>query len=276
MHLALQLIYHHFYPHLHTLTQTQISQSLRGVATTNHLQNTSGTRHVGPTPQLPHKRQVLNTTPKLRFTLGRSYFAFLTQDLTYFHASLPSHADLGVLDYLTDNLGPNVHRFGRPPLHRITNMKISGLGIVSEVSYLGAEPVEYRNLSQILGKHEAYLNAAVHAHEKGNVVDWIEFFRDTWATAIYLDSFTSLLQAVRRNLSSDKGMISLLGRIFERAEKMEQDSDIADYRRNIVGPHGEHVAEVTLKTIEASALDYLRENSDFLPHFYLKTRENTK
>lgn len=269
MHVALQLLYRHFYPHLHHLSPSQITQSLRGVTPSAF----AGVATSGPTPQLPAKRAVLSTYPTIRFTLGRSFFAYLAGDLTYFHAVLPSMAELDALEYVTDNLGPNIHRFGRPPLHHVTNVKISGLGIFSEFVYLGAEPIEYRNLSQLIGKHEAYLNAAVNAHIKGNVVDWIEFFRDTWATSVYLESFHFLIQAIRRNLTSDKGMISLLGRIFERAERIDEDADVADYRRNIVGPHGEHVSEVTMKTIEASTLDYLRDNADFLPHFYLKSRD---
>jgi hypothetical protein len=268
MHVALQLLYAHFYPNLAKLSPSQVQQSLRGTTPSQFV----GVATAGPTPQLPGKRSV-STTPNVRFSLGRATYGFLAGDLFFFRCALPSLADLGAIDVLTDNLAPHIQRFGRPPPQHLTNLKISGLGVVSEVVYVGMEPVEYRNLSQIVGKHEAYLNAAVHAHEKGNVPDWIDFFRDTWATAVYLDSFHHLLQAVRRNLASDKGMISLLGRIFERSERIDEDADLADYRRNIIGPRGEHVPEITLKTIEASALDYLRDNAEFLPHFYMKSRD---
>lgn len=263
MHVALQLIYRHFHPELDRLAPSQVARSLRGLTVSSTAPDHGA--------QQPAKRSV-SGQPVVRFSLPRSFYSVLPFDLTFFHGTMPDPAlHIGTTDYLTDSLAAHAHRIGKPPPQRITSLKLSGLGIVSTLCYLGYEPIEFRNLSLLPGKHEAYLNAAVHAHEKGHVTDWIIFFRETWTTTLYLESFHYLLQAIRRNLVSDKGMITLFSRIFERAETLDDDGDLSDFRRNIIGPHGEHVAEVTMKSVETTTMDFLRENADFLPHFYLKS-----
>jgi hypothetical protein len=146
---------------------------------------------------------------------------------------------------------------------------MDGFGVVTELLYAGLDTIEFRNLSQLPGRHEAYLNSAVHAFKKGYVTDWTDFFRETWTTALYTDSFTSLITALRVSLPSDKGAILLLSRVFERAEITIEDADVSDYRRGLTGAHGEALTELTFKTIESTTTDFMRENADFLPKFYV-------
>lgn len=146
---------------------------------------------------------------------------------------------------------------------------MDSLGVVAEVVYAGLDEVEFRNLSVVPGKHEAYLNSAIHAHKRGLVDDWIEFFRGEWTSVLYMDSFSSLVTALKRSLQNDKGMIMLLSRIFEKSETTLDDSEVDEYRRILLGAHGELIPEITKRTAEAESMEYLREHKDFLPKYYM-------
>lgn len=129
--------------------------------------------------------------------------------------------------------------------------------------------MENRNLSLLPGLHESYLNSAVHSHMKGFVADWIEHFRQEWATFLFQDRFPLLVQALRKNLSSDKGMIMMLSRVFERAESCVDDQEVSDMRREVVGAHGELAPELTIRTVETEAIEFIKNNRTLLPKYYI-------
>jgi hypothetical protein len=146
------------------------------------------------------------------------------------------------------------------------------LGTVVEVCYVGEDYVENRNFALLPGIHEAYLNAAAHTHGKGWITDWVEFLRQDWAAAIYQDRFPVLVHALRRSLATDKGMLVMLSRVFERAENCSDPMEIADTRREMMGAHGELAPETTLKTIETETLEFLKENRALLPRFHIPNK----
>lgn len=146
--------------------------------------------------------------------------------------------------------------------------QIDHLGTVCEVIYAGLQPVEFRNLSVLPGKHETYLNSCIHAHRKNLVEDWIEYFRGDWAALLFSDDFQSFAKALKQSVLSDKGMVMLISRIFDKAESTLDDMDVDDYRRDVIGAHGELVAENTKKLIEGQMADFLREQRPFFPKYY--------
>jgi hypothetical protein len=146
------------------------------------------------------------------------------------------------------------------------------LGIVVEFTYIGDERVENRNLALLPGVHEAYLGSAAHMHGKMYVLDWIEHFRQEWASAVFQDKFPVLVQALRKTLSSDRNMMMLLNRVFERAETCTDNQELADYRRELLGPNGELAPEATLRAIEADTIAYLKDNRTLLPRFYMPNK----
>lgn len=252
---ALQLLQRHLHPAPGTLSRVPM---LHGVVGSDESKS-AGNAHRYP-----------NTRPNIRFSLPRAATANLPGDVVFFRSTLPFPPSNDLLDYVTDNSIANAHRFGPPAPKRITCLRISSLGIVSEICYAGLDTIETRNLAQLPGKHEMLLNSAVHAHSKSLVKDWIDFFREEWATAIFVDSFQALIMSVKKSLASDKGTIMLLSRIFERMESVADDLDVAEFRRTLVGAHGELIPDLTQKTIETSTMDYLRENAEFLPKFHMQ------
>jgi hypothetical protein len=141
--------------------------------------------------------------------------------------------------------------------------------MLTEVSYVGLDYVEFRNLSLLPGFHEAILNNAVQSHNKGIIEDWIEFFRKDWTTAIYLHSFPKLISSLRASLASDKGMMLLMNRIFEKADMTADDTDVSEFRKTIIGSFGELIPELTKKLIYTETYEFIKENREFLPKFYI-------
>jgi len=206
----------------------------------------------------------------LLFSLPRSVTGPLPGDLHYFYSALP-RPPRDLVGYVTDNSVTRSHadHFGAPPPRRVTLLKTDSFGTATELTYAGLDTIESRNLSQVTGKHESFLNSALHAHNNKFVEDWIEFFRQPWASVIYQDTFPLLLAALKKNMQSDKGMIMLLSRIFEKAELEQDNVVVGEYRTTLVGAHGEQAPEITKKIVEVETLEFLRENKDFLPKIYL-------
>jgi hypothetical protein len=258
IYVALQVILQHLHPqpeHLRTVHKSIFAAHLPDPAAS---------------PEQPSALRPLGTLHKIRFSLPRSYTSLLPGDLVYFHSALPKPPQDRV-SYLTDNATVMVGLFEHVPPRRVTLLVTDVYGTVSELVYAGLDDIEPRNLSLLPGKHEAYLNSAVHAHQMKHVYDWIEFFRSRWATVLYQDNFPNLMNTLKKNLQSDKGMIMLLSRIFEKAEVEDDIANVAKYRRSTIGAHGELAPEVTRKVVEAELLEYVRENKDFLPELFVPT-----
>lgn len=64
-------------------------------------------------------------------------------------------------------------------------------------------------------------------------------------------------------------MIMILNRVYEKSETIQDDQEIAVFRREFLGSNGELIPENTYKTIEADTLDYLKDNRALLPSYYL-------
>mmetsp|Transcript_16681 Transcript_16681/g.28251 ORF Transcript_16681/g.28251 Transcript_16681/m.28251 type:complete len:1262 (-) Transcript_16681:1911-5696(-) len=209
-----------------------------------------------------------NRPPLPTFQLPRGVSSDMPGGLHYFSSRLPS-IPVEATSYLTNGQSSQDAFLTANARNRNCLLKTDYHGTVVEFTYLGEDAVENRNLGLLTGMNEAYLNSAVHCHSKGYVADWIEFFRREWATALYQDRFPMLVQSVRHNLADDKGMSMILTRVFERAETAVDDQEVAEFRREFLGPHGELAPEATNKHIQAEAVEFLKENHEALPHYYL-------
>ena len=138
--------------------------------------------------------------------------------------------------------------------------------------YIGEEVIEERNFHLLTGKHESFLNAAIHAFESGIIDDWISFFRSEWADIIYHDRFPLLLKSLKESVQNDVGMINILEKIFFYSET-NPDIEVSKERKEIIGRHGETVPELTSQIIQAEVKDYLKKNKDMLPRYYYQQEE---
>ncbi|EER11232.1 hypothetical protein Pmar_PMAR014533 [Perkinsus marinus ATCC 50983] len=64
-------------------------------------------------------------------------------------------------------------------------MKVDKLGKISELTYLGGEPLELHNLHALLGMPVAYLNDISKKCSDGQTKAIIEYLEDSWAKALF-------------------------------------------------------------------------------------------
>lgn len=146
---------------------------------------------------------------------------------------------------------------------------MDNLGTVVDVIYIGTERVEGRNLVKIPGWHESYLNSAIHTFSTGAVHDWISFFREGWASALYHDKFYELALNLRRALALDKGALAVVEAVCEVAENSSDDQLVAGKRKEIIGSRGELLQDTTKQVIDSAALDFLRRQKNMLSRFHV-------
>lgn len=151
---------------------------------------------------------------------------------------------------------------------------------MNEFIYIGEDAVEERNLSQLLGLHEALLNGAIYTYESKEVDDvhwdWISFFRGSWAAALYHDKFPSLLQAMRLTLKTDKGMLLMLQRVLEMAAQQPENLELSKHRRDFTGPRGEGLPESTVTAVAADVQDHLKLHKTVLRQYNVDVLAKSK
>lgn len=150
-------------------------------------------------------------------------------------------------------------------------VKTDQYGIIVEIIYLGSEEVEYENLSRLVGLHEASLNSASFGYDEGEIVDWIEYFRENWTTALFHDKYSEFAAAVKESLDADKGTFSAIDEVLHAAARNTDDAAVVAVRRNFTGERYEHLHELTKKQIESQTVDYLKQNKNYLNKYFTPT-----
>lgn len=150
-----------------------------------------------------------------------------------------------------------------------SHSQVDSLGVIVEIVYIGQEQVEMRNLSQIIGWHESFVNNVSYSYSAGLVRDWISFFREGWATALCHDKFPELASGLRKALEGDKNLFGILDRVFEQAENSSDDQLVAGTRREIIGDRGELLPSSTKQYIETQTLEFLKKHRHMLSRFYI-------
>ncbi|GMI01226.1 hypothetical protein TrST_g7007 [Triparma strigata] len=199
------------------------------------------------------------------FSAPRSVSCALPGGLFYSRISLPVINPLTTTNMITGGLGEGT-------CNRYCVLKTDPRGVVVEFIYLGTAEVQVQNLSNVVGLQEAYLNSCVGAYNKGNVSDWIDFFRADWSTAIFHDRFPLLHSSLRGLLSSDEGAFDVSLMLTRMLEEGKDDETLNSLRINAVGPGGTMLMPSTKKMVEANGIEFLRKNKVVLNRFKLPER----
>ncbi|KAJ1459041.1 hypothetical protein M885DRAFT_460321 [Pelagophyceae sp. CCMP2097] len=146
--------------------------------------------------------------------------------------------------------------------------KIDSHGILAEVVYLGKEAVEPRNLSRLVGSHEAYLNSAWQSYQRGVVDDWIAFFRGDWCSALTLDRGAQLQETLLALLQGNDGARAIVEQLLADATTKD-DSTLRDVRAHALGVGGESLPQETKDLLLNAVVGYLRKNRGLLPRYHL-------
>mmetsp|Transcript_12238 Transcript_12238/g.25072 ORF Transcript_12238/g.25072 Transcript_12238/m.25072 type:complete len:1447 (+) Transcript_12238:1-4341(+) len=204
-----------------------------------------------------------------KFTAPRSVSGWMPGGFFYCRVSLPAIEE-GCSSMITGGVGDGT-------LGRYSILRCDPRGVACEFIYLGKEDIEVSNYSKIIGIQEAYLNSAVANYERGNIDDWIDFFREDWSTAVMHDRFPLLHASFRSLLMNDEGAFDVSDMLVRGMEEEGKDDETLNTtRRNMVGPGGSMLMPSTKKLVEANAIEFLRKNKGVLDRFLLPERTGKK
>lgn len=132
-------------------------------------------------------------------------------------------------------------------------------GIIDSVTYLGKLNVSYNSLISLVGLHETYLNELFARYELNMVEDIPEFLSENWAIAIYHDNFSKLVIKMK-TIIQDDDIESIINNILNNNLTLSREN----LKLILKG-----VSDSTLKKIELELINFLQENKNHLPFYYL-------
>ncbi|KAL3662334.1 hypothetical protein V7S43_012661 [Phytophthora oleae] len=152
---------------------------------------------------------------------------------------------------------------------RYTCLLFDDVGVLNRLEYLGDGAVPVRNLQNIVGLHEAYLNSALASYAAGKVHDWVAFFAHPWTSALYHDRFPAFRAKLRTLLAKDDGVRAI---VDDAAAFMSETGDTKGamaLAQERVGRGGSALEPSTRRLVESQVLEFLGSNRDVLNMFLL-------
>ncbi|KAL7690721.1 putative cilia-and flagella-associated protein [Plasmopara halstedii] len=213
---------------------------------------------------------------------GKHYVQVSVPDLTNTLALHPlstntasQATDVNLID--TDNRAPS--SLGRKinESSRYTCLFFDDVGVLIRLEYLGDDPVSVRNLQNLVGLHEAYLNSAVASYSAGKVVDWVTFFAQPWASALYHDRFPAFRARLREFLAKDDEVRAIADDAVAFMRETGDTMGAIALAQERVGRGGGNLEPSTRRLVESQVLEFLSSNRDVLNMFLLpKGQQSSK
>ena len=86
---------------------------------------------------------------------------------------------------------------------RHARVLLERFGRVAELTYVGSDAVEARNLAGIVGRSASFLNGLVRRADRQDLPDLVAFLRQGWATGLFHDRFAQLVASLRAAVGAD-------------------------------------------------------------------------
>ncbi|RLN88671.1 hypothetical protein BBJ28_00009095 [Nothophytophthora sp. Chile5] len=153
--------------------------------------------------------------------------------------------------------------------HRYTCLLFDDLGTLSRLEYLGDGAVPVRDLQNLIGLHEAYLNSALASFAAGKVHDWIAFFAHPWASALYHDRFPAFRTKLRTLLAKDDGVRAIADDAVAFLRGTGDVKGAVALAQERVGRGGSALEPSTRRMVESQVLEFLSANREVLNMFLL-------
>lgn len=175
--------------------------------------------------------------------------------------------DVNLVD--TDTRAPSRPASGTSQLARYTCLLFDDVGVLNRIEYFGDGPVPVRHLQNLVGLHEAYLNSALASYAAGKVVDWIAYFAQPWASALYHDRFPAFRVQLRTLLAKDDGTRAIADDVVAFMRETGDTMGAMALAEERVGRGGSMLEPSTRRLIERQVLEFLSANRDVLTMFLL-------
>ncbi|KUF90701.1 hypothetical protein AM587_10016303 [Phytophthora nicotianae] len=226
------------------------------------------------TPMVPPPEMELPVIRSAVIPGGKFYVQISVPTLTNTLAlqSLPTNTasratDANLID--TDTHAPSRPTSGTSRPSRYTCLLFDDVGVLNRLEYLGDGPLPVRNLQNIVGLHEAYLNSALASYSAGKVNDWVDFFAHPWANALYHDRFPAFRAKLRTLLAKDDGVRAIADDAVAFMRETGDTKGAMALAQERVGRGGSALEPSTRRLVESQVLEFLGSNRDVLNMFLL-------
>ncbi|EQC28574.1 hypothetical protein, variant [Saprolegnia diclina VS20] len=155
-------------------------------------------------------------------------------------------------------------------------LQFDDYGVLSRLTYLGREAVNVTNLACLVGLHEAYLNCAISSFQQNLVTDWIEFFGQKWAIAVYHDRFLDFCSKLTAASQYDEGVRLAIDSVHKQFKDGGDVKAAMALAQTKVGRGGANLAPTTKKMLELKLLEHLSVNRDVLTMYFLPRAAKTQ
>lgn len=142
---------------------------------------------------------------------------------------------------------------------------------VAKIMYLGSAEVEERNLRRLVGCHESFLNSLKHAHDVGLCHDFIHYFRQPWADALYSHHFEEFVESMQQLIDGDKEVDKILKKMhaFKTGKDGQRLDRVMLAIHDAVGLGGCKLAASTRKSIQQTVLNFVVKHHKLLSMYWI-------
>lgn len=239
---------------------------------------------------IPNHRKVLvkNYLNQFKplFTLPRTIIFRLSGNYLYYLSKL-SQISTEILHFPTEN---HVKKSkSNQTCHNVVCFSIEPLG---EIEILSVITQDFNNLKLFLnnsfvGQHESSFDSLFYNYKNGLINDWISYFENSAWLKIRKDNYyDNLMTMIYQTLQYDKDVYQLISRIFERVDPpslpsnlpsspshshsmmsssvvyVNNDSDIEEIRKGMIGVHGQLLPSSTRKIIQDTTIEFVKKYTD--------------
>lgn len=85
--------------------------------------------------------------------------------------------------------------------HGHFTISIDSSGIIKRLLYLGDSSIPSENLLSLYGHHEKYYNRLIARFEEGIISDFIDYFNEPWALALFHDRFDTFIEELTNSIT---------------------------------------------------------------------------
>lgn len=229
----------------------------------------SGVTHVADvphSPKSPHQQASVIPPPEMLLPTVRA--AMVLCGKTYIQISVPSLINTLSLQALPTK-SAKVVEVSQKERTRYMCLHFDDFGVLNRLEYFGDDPIEIGNLHCVVGMHESYLNSAMASFANGYVQDWVAFFRQKWASALYHDRFHEFCVKLGGFLGKDDGVRQLVDDVSHFYNDTGDLKGAVALAQSRVGRGGDALVPSTKRIIESQLLDFLSANREVLSMFLL-------
>ena len=142
---------------------------------------------------------------------------------------------------------------------------------VAKIMYLGSAEVEERNLRRLVGCNESFLKSLKHAHDVGLCHDFILYFRQPWADALYSHHFEEFVESMQKHIGGDTEVDKLLEKMhaFKTGKDGQRLDRVAHAIQDTVGLGGCKLAPSTRKSLQQMVLDFVVKHHKLLSMYWI-------